>query len=133
MILHVDKRKILHYIIGEILNRQKSKREVIMPIIRKCPKCGFYGNHGFTIEAVGMHYYHKTESNGEGKVVCTYYENDNGIFDTELAAFNSMHPKKSNDKELDTWLKARRADMTGHPKLAKRLFKQWKELVENGG
>lgn len=101
-----------------------------MPEIRECPKCGFIGNHGFDITNGGMYYYHNGNKNGTGAPGCQYYiGNDNKVYHTAKDLFVSVVlPKTPKTKVNLIWIAARIADLDGHPRKAKRLYKQWNSM-----
>ena len=95
-----------------------------MPIVTKCPKCGFEGNHGFGHCNGGMWFYHDNPFHR------FYRGNDDRYYETELELFKAItmpEAKRSNDPGKDDWIKARLFDLTGHPRKAKRHYDAWKQ------
>ena len=90
-----------------------------MPLLQKCKLCGKEANHGFQIVNGGLYLYH-----GEN---CRYYEGNNGkVYKTDLDLFKGVvEPMTPKTKTNILWIKARLADLTGHPRVAKKLYKQW--------
>ena len=95
-----------------------------MPILRDCPLCGTRAMHGFGIVNGGMYYYH-----GKHPDHCHFYEDDKGkIYRTHLDLFRAVViPRTPKTKANRFWIAAREADLTGHPRKAKKLYEQWKK------
>ena len=95
-----------------------------MPVYMDCPLCGEKNiNHGFVPTNGAMYYYHGN--------TCRYYIGNSGkVYTDELTMFNSeVVPHTPKTKADKTWIEARRADITGHPRKAKKLYKLWQELA----
>ena len=96
-----------------------------MPIIKKCRVCGDIAPHGFQPVNGGMYLYH-------GK--CQYYEGNNGkLYLSHLELFKGVvEPETPKTPENKIWIKARIADLTGHPRIAKKLYRQWNTYPRGG-
>ena len=122
-----------------------------MPAITKCAVkgCNFHGNHGFMSSVGGItHFYHTTDDNSVAhhwysneiepnqipnvKSGTVHQHNGKHFLNTpdQLEAFElTVVPRvlRENKPGNTTWINAYRAELTGHPRKAKRLFKQWEE------
>ena len=100
-----------------------------MPAKMECPICGFVGNHGFDMVNGGMLFYH-----GGG---CRFFHgDDNKIYKTELELFRAVTEPTARKSDphhpgLESWIKARIADLSGHPRIAKRHYDAWKAANNN--
>lgn len=94
-----------------------------MPVITKCPLCGFNGNHGFNIDAglyIGTAYYHGG---------CRYIiGNDGKTYKTLLAAFVAQCPKS---EQATNWGRMRIAQLSGHERIADKYRKLWQAESDN--
>jgi hypothetical protein len=102
-----------------------------MPMIKDCPICGQKQiNHGFDITNGGMYFYHTNENR---KDWCYYYEgDDHKIYKNALDLFKGVvEPRTPKTKENIIWIKARIADLSNHPRKAKKLYEQWDIACRN--
>jgi hypothetical protein len=102
-----------------------------MPAICKCPKCGFNGAHGFSPTNGGLMLYHHKQDGS----VCKYYAGDDGnIYSTHLDLFKAVtipRARQSRDPGVESWIKARIAELTGHPRIAKKHYDAWNRANNN--
>ena len=80
----------------------------------------------------GMYFYHDKTGGGH----CSYYLGDNGkVYNDQLSLFKAVTMpralKDGRDPGIKDWIKARIADMTGHPRIAKRHYDAWKLANDN--
>ena len=95
-----------------------------MPMHMKCKLCGKLVNHGFNLTNGGMYLYHTNDNSNDW---CRYYiGDDKKVYKTALDLFRGVvEPRTPKTKLNKIWIKARIADLTNHPRSAKRLYKQW--------
>lgn len=92
-----------------------------MPATTTCTRCGFHGDHGFTIcGPMGIvHFYHGPACNGS---ICGYYGVAGKDFASRADAWRAIRNRYADD----TWRQAWDAELLENkPRKAKRLFKVW--------
>ncbi len=98
-----------------------------MPVIMRCPKCndGIEKNHGFGITNGGMWFYHNNPFHR------FYIGDDDKVYSDELSLFKAIViPRTPKNKASEAWIKGRLADLTGHPRTAKRYYNEWHKLAD---
>ena len=94
-----------------------------MPAYCKCPICGFDGPHGFNPTLGALMLYH-TAPHGN----CVRWEGAKGVYRTALEHFRAEVLPTCVNAESRVWAQARIADLSGHPRKAKKLYAEWQRL-----